>query len=552
MKKRIMKSSVIIALAAVIISIIMSSGIYFNLFEKNMINQSKSQADLIVEIIKGTNEDETTDILNDLHYEIDARITLIDFDGSVLYDSDFDFNIMDNHINREEIISAIDNGYGQTERYSDTANKIIYYTAIKVEDIGIVRIGVYSDDVLASVIGDNIFVLILLATLVLLFCYFFANITTKKIVKVIENYDVEKGEGEIYDELSTFILKINSQNRIINEQIQNIQIEKDKIQNVLLNITEGIIVCNKDGIIEQTNKESEEIFNIKNPKALFSSQVRAPELQKAMWKALDGEKQNGILEYEKKYYQYTIGPNVKEDKLKGAILIVLDITLQIKNQNARKEFSDNVTHELKTPLTSILGYAQLIGEEIAKPEDIVPFAKIVEFNAQKLLEIIDGVINLSAIEASKDINKTKLDITKIVKDVLEESSGAIKSKNISVNFKSKKIVFNADENQMYDMIRNLIGNAIKYNNKNGTINIDIKIEDNLIIKIEDTGIGINSNDLDKVFERFYVADTSRNKNISSTGLGLSIVKHIVENHEGKIFVKSKIGEGTIFTVTLPL
>ncbi len=547
-----MRNSVIIAIAAAIISIIMSSGIFYRLFEETMINQSKSQADLLVEIIKDKSVSQTIDVLDDLHYGLNARITLIEESGDVLYDSDFNYLEMDNHSQRQEVIDAVNLGFGQAERYSDTANKTIYYTAMLVDDIGVIRIGVYSNDVLSNVIFDNIPIFIILTLLVLVFCYIFANRTTKRIVKVIESYDVEKGEGEIYDELSSFILKINSQNKIINEQILNIQIEKDKLQNVFLNITEGIVVCNKEGTIQQVNKESEEIFNIQNIGSPFSSQIRLPKLQKAMWKALEGEKQSDIVEYNKKYYQYTIGPSIKDNTINGAILIILDITPQIEDQNARKKFSDNVTHELKTPLTSILGYAQLIGEGIAKEEDIVPFAKIVESNAQKLLELIDSVINLSAIEEGEAINKIKVNIYKVFKDVVEEASGAIRAKNITVSFKAKDVFLMADENQMYDFARNLVSNAIKYNKENGQIKIEIKKSDILQIKIEDTGVGIKPKDLNKVFERFYVADSSRNKKISSTGLGLSIVKHIVEQHSGNIDVKSKEDIGTTFYINFPL
>ncbi len=551
MKKRIMRSSVIIALFAAVLSLVMSTGIYFNSFEKTMISQSKSQVDLLVEIVKDKKVDEAVGVLDDLQFEINARITLVDYDGTVLYDSDFNHKNMDNHASREEIADAYTLGYGQSQRYSDTANKTIYYSAVNVEDLGIVRIGVYSNDVTTNLIGDNILVLLLLIAIVVILCYFIASKTTKRVASLIENYDVENAKGELYEEMSAFVLKINSQNSIINEQVQNIKAEKDKLQNVFLNITEGIIVCNKEGTIIQVNKESESIFNIQNINTPFSSQVRSPELQKAMWRALEGEKQSGIAQYNKKYYQYTIGPNVHEDTIQGAILITLDITPQIENQNARKEFSDNVTHELKTPLTSILGYAQLIGEGIAKDEDVVPFAKIVESNAQKLLEMIDNVINLSAIEEGVELNIEDVNLSQVFKKVIEEVSGAIKAKNIEINFKGEDISLNADENQMSDMARNLISNAIKYNNEDGKVNIEIIKDDNIKIIVEDTGIGINAKDIDKIFERFYVADTSRNKKISSTGLGLSIVKHIVEKHGGSIDVKSKENVGTTFYITLP-
>ncbi len=549
MKKKIVKSSVIVAFVAAILSIALSTMIYFNTFENTMFTQSKTQVSLLVELLEGLHDEEIIDKLNEAKFDIDARITYIDITGNVLYDTDFDAQTMDNHIDRQEVKDAINSNFGQSQRYSDTANKTIYYSAFHIEGEGIIRVGVYAQDLFTTLIGDNILVMILFIAMILAVCYFISDKTTKRVVDVVTGFDVETGKGEIYEELSSFILKINTQNSIINNQIEYIALERDKLQNVFLNIQEGIVVCDRDGIIEQINNESKTVFNIKDINVHFSNQIRNPELQKAMTLALEGKRQEGIMQYQSKYYQYTIGPNIKDGYIQGAILITLDITVQMQNQNTRKQFADNVTHELKTPLTSILGYAQLINQGMAKKDDILPFAQIIEQNAQRLLEMIDDIIKLSAIEDGKLMNLEDVDVKKVLCNVIDEFTLAAKNKNIKISFKACEAVIKADEGYLYDITRNLISNAVKYNKEKGEVSIALTEDEKTVtVLISDTGIGIAQKDIDKIFERFYVSDTSRNKNISSSGLGLSIVKHALEAINGKITVTSSENEGTTFKI----
>lgn len=535
---------------AVFLTAIVCFATYAATFERTMTSQARSQCYLLKEICQ-----ESSDVLLSLgkvKNTFKGRITLVGFDGRVIFDSSFDEATLENHLERQEIATAIKDGAGSGKRYSKTDGKTNYYYALNIDKVGIVRVGIHSSQLLMESILPYILLTAFFMVLIFIFIIAVSAHTTKKIVTNILEYDFNGDNPLIYDELSPFINKINSQNKIINMHSEKNKAEIDKLESIFFNMKECIIVCDNFKIISETNAEAKRIFDI-NKGDNFYGTMRNAELNKNLQNALEGKTTHGILQQNGLSYQYTISPNIQNEVCTGAILIALDITEQTENQRMRREFTANVTHELKTPLTSILGYSQLVTSGIAKQSDILGFAQIIEKNAQSLLSLIDDIMQLSALDEGGKVSRQRLSFRLVVEDDITSLAPLIKEKGIRITKNIEDVHIIANLKHIGDISRNLISNAIKYNKQNGTVDITLKQEgDRAILIVSDTGIGIKKRDIDKVFERFYVADKSRNKSISSTGLGLSIVKHIVSEMGGVVSLRSTQGKGSTFTVNLPI
>lgn len=551
MQKRILKTNLISCIVASIMAVFVCVFAFTGSLQNTMNEQAYSQTMLLVHILENADW-EPRRVLEDIKSDIYGRITLVNNQGDVVFDSDYAAAEMESHSDRMEIINAFQKGVGVSQRYSQTSKRMTYYCAAKVEDIGVIRVGVMSSTMAGSVIISTSPVIWLSVSVITLLIFFFSSVTARRIVENIEQYDIETGEGDIYDELSHFVNKIKKQNDIISQQLQSLTEEKLKLQSIFLNIKEGIIVCDSRYNIIQTNSEAEQIFSLSGSGNNFYKSVRVPQLQQAVSRCIGGHVTHGMFEMNDMWYQFIASPNHYAGDV-GVILIVLDITRQVENEKNRRLFTDNVTHELKTPLTSILGYSQLITNGLAKAEDVTKFVGIIESNAKNLLAMIDDIIKISNLESGYGFNKVPLDMDKIVQSAADRQTMTAQSCQVKIICNVRPVRLMADENQMYQLVQNLISNAIKYNVAGGKVDISLKQENDFaVLQVSDTGIGIAARDTEKIFERFYVVDKSRNKNISSTGLGLSIVKHVVKAHDGFISVKSALGKGTTFTIKLPI
>ena len=551
MQNRILKNTVVSCLFVVILSVYSCFLLYTSNLQKTMNQQAYSQTMLLMHILETSKEDPVSAIKK-IENEIYGRITFVDESGNVTYDSDYEIAQMESHSDRQEIIKARKEGIAINQRMSNTSNKRMYYCAAYVKDIGVVRVGITSAVEIKDVLKNTSPILwgsivVFMAGILVL-----SAMTTRRIVDNIEKYDIETGEGEIYEELSPFVQKIKSQNDIIKRQVQTLTDEKIKLQSIFMNIKEGIVVTDSSMRIAQTNMEARKIFSLADQEANFAQAVDVPQLKNAMEEAIAGRTVHSTFDLKGRWYQFIASPNFYAGD-KGAILIVLDITQQIENERSRRQFTDNVTHELKTPLTSILGYSQLITNDIARQEDVKKFVSIIEQNAENLMEMINDIMKISNLESMDGFSREYLQLDEIVNHIAMQEKTTAHTRNVTITSQVEKISIMADENQMYQLVSNLVSNAVKYNKENGQVNINLYREENsAVLTVADTGIGIPQQHLDKIFERFYVVDKSRNKNISSTGLGLSIVKHIVKAHNGTVSVNSTQGQGTEFIVKLPI
>ena len=551
MQSRILKNTMFSCILAVILAVFTCVFVFTDNLQDTMEQQAYSQTMLLMHILE-TSREEPVETLEKIKSEIYGRITFVDAAGRVVYDSDYNVSELGSHADRDEIVQAMTEGISMGQRMSTTANRITYYCAARVGDKGVIRVGVMSatlatDAVLST--SPYIWTFILGFMLII---FILSSFTTNRIVDTIEKYDLDKGEGEIYEELSHFVTRIKSQNDIIKRQLQTLTDEKLKLQSIFMNIKEGILVCDSKKHIVKTNREARDILNLTYCYTNFVKVVRIPQLQEAVDKAIKGETVHTVFDWNGRWYQGIVSQNIYGGDV-GAMLFILDITQQIENESNRRQFTDNVTHELKTPLTSIIGYSQLITNDIARPEDIKGFVGIIEKNAENLMEMINDIIKISNLETGASFVKVPLQLDEIVSTSIAQEKLSATNRKITINARLEKIQIMADESQMYQLAHNLISNAIKYNRENGRVDIVLQKDGKFaLLEVKDTGIGIPKEYLDKIFERFYVVDKSRNKKISSTGLGLSIVKHVVIAHDGKIDVKSEPGQGSQFTVRLPM
>jgi len=550
-KTRIVNNNLIISIIGCTLAVLVSIMVFGIYMQETMYEQVQSQARLLKHILETTPED-NFDILYKVEGLSNGRVTYVYHDGVVMYDSVYDISTLENHGARPEIMEALGTGMAIEQRVSKTTGQMTYYCAVKVGDGSVVRIAADTGDILADTMLSTSPLTITIAMAIIMLCFKLSGVTTKRIVDNIESYDVETGEGDIYEELEPFVNKIKRQNDIISAQIQNLTDEKLKMESIFRNIKEGIIVCDSRYNIIQTNPEARELFGINGDGENFLSSVQVPEVHSALKKALSGETMHTVFSQNEHWYQCIAGPN-PHDGDNGAVMVVLDITDQVESERQRRRFTDNVTHELKTPLTSILGYSQLITTGMAKDRDVKNFVGIIENNATFLLGMIDDIIRISNLETGEGFTVVQVWLDEIIHEIVRQEKPVAERQNVTIECNLEEVGLMADEGQMYQLVYNLVSNAVKYNKAGGRVDISlVRQGKEAVFTVSDTGIGVPAEHLDKIFERFYVVDKSRNKKISSSGLGLAIVKHIVKAHGGRITVKSSAGKGTKFTVTLPV
>ena len=552
MKNKIIQNNLISCIVAVILTAVVCLMTYSSFMESAMNVQAENQAYVIREICESY-DGNPVDALEEIKGSFKSRVTLIATDGSVLFDSVHDGQTLENHLERQEIAEALENGKGSGKRYSDTDKTNNYYFAVKAGDIGIIRVGVKSNAFFTEELLVNLPVIVLAVAAILVMVYKVSVKTTQNIVSTIENFDFEREDSKTFEELSPFINKIETQNKALIRQGQKTSAEKDKLQSVFSNMAESIIVCDRKKMVVQHNRQAGKIFGVKEGDRLFEV-ITDEKLNEALDAVLEDKKLHGILEHSKATYQYTISPNVQNGEIKGSIIIFLDITQQVESQKMRRQFTANVTHELKTPLTSILGYSQLISSGIAKPEDVTGFAAVIEKNAKQLLTLIDDIMQISALEENGVTDMAEINLKSVTDEIVRDLQPVVDEKQLKLSYTAEDVVITANYKQMGDLFRNLISNAIKYNKPEGSVEVNLcysEDRENAVFTVKDTGIGIAPHHQEKIFQRFYVVDKSRNKNISSTGLGLSIVKHIVTAMDGTIKLESEVGKGSKFTVVLP-
>lgn len=527
--------------------------VFFNAFQNQVNADLKTDAQLIA-----TSYDYITDDNNLKDFaKGQTRITLIKADGNVIFDSEKKSD--ENHLERSEIKDALQDGEGYSSRYSETTRTNTYYYAMKLSNGNILRVAKDADalnSVFTSILPYMILIFIMLLIMSLAIGFFLTKKIINPITKLSESVDdigTDIDADDIYPELSPFITEIIAQKREIRYQLGKVEREKNKVAAIIQNMSEGMILLDLDKNILLMNEATKRIFNVgdvtlKHDSLLYIS--RDKDVNDCVDKALDGENSSLELMLNGRIYQMIANPVASQGEQIGVICLIIDITEKKEMESMRQEFTANVSHELKTPLTSISGYAEMIEAGIVKEEDIKNFAGRIRKESARLLSLISDIILLSRLDNSQKaeaIRKETVNLLTIAQKCADDIAVQAERQGVVVRVSGEEYIMRGNITLLTELVQNLCDNAVRYNrDKDGKVDITVG---NGFIDVKDTGIGIPPEHRARIFERFYRVDKSRSKERGGTGLGLAIVKHICELYDAKIELKSSEGFGTEIKIT---
>ena len=547
MNKKIFFSSCLVAFTVLIISLAMSTGVLFNQFEKQVEQELKEESELLASVTEDAGVENIAD------YDFGSRrVTVIGNDGGVLFDSQADASKMENHSDREEFKEAALYGTGMSSRYSDTLTQKNIYYAIRLSDGSILRLSAPQSTIFAF-LSDLIGPICIVILIALILSAVLAIKLSESILKPINALDLDNPENnKTYDELAPLLTKINRQKLVIENQLHEAKQKQKEFKLITDNMREGLLVIDSNSDILTYNAAAEKLLDITDETSLASLKIyRSTQVIDAVDEALKGNNSECQITQHSRQYSLIANPDFRDGEIIGAVIVLLDITEKAQREQLRREFTANVSHELKTPLTSIYGFAELMKDGDMKKEDMEDFAKSIYDETKHLITLVGDIIKLSALdEKSRFYEKEKVDLYILACETAERLKVDAAKKHVTVNVEGEKAEYVGVRQILTDIIYNLCENAIKYNRENGSVDVSVAENDNnIILKVKDTGIGIPQEHQERVFERFYRVDKSHSKEIGGTGLGLSIVKHGVLYHGGEISMESEPGKGTEITVT---
>lgn len=553
MTKRIFRSMFFIALTAVVLVSAFVVLTFFSAAENRAEEDLKTEAGHILNTL--SQENNRAEHLFGVFSN--NRITYIDANGTVLYDNTTNAEEMGNHSDRPEVISAIENGAGESRRYSETLSERNIYYAVRTDNGNILRLSKTQSSAF-GILWEMMPTIILIIAGVAMLSLITARYMAKKIIIPINTLDLDKPlENDTYDELSPLMLRIQRQHEEIRRKIRETTEKQREFVAVTDNMYEGLVLLSTKGTILSINKSALKIFHTSDDNYAgkhILSLNRSTELQSVIEGAVNGEKAESQLRIENRYYQLIGNPVESAEGTLGAVILILDMTDKQNAERSRREFTANVSHELKTPLTSISGFAEIMKNGTAKPEDMKDFAGRIFGESNRMIALIEDILRLSQLDEKTQMpDKENVDLFVLADNVCHLLQPLADKKDISLSVKGEHTHIYGYKNILNEMLYNLCDNAIKYNVHNGTVVVDVSHDENhTAVTVVDTGIGIPIEHQPHVFERFYRVDKSRSKDTGGTGLGLSIVKHGALLHDAQIELKSKENQGTTVVLTFPM
>lgn len=551
MTKKIFQSIIIVAATVLLASLTIILGVFYEYFGNIQKGQLTDELNLAsVSVIK-----DGVDYLEQLqsdHY----RLTWIDTDGTVLYDTETGNEKLENHKDRAEVKTAFEKGIGESTRYSATLMEKTRYYAKRLEDGTVLRIS-------AKYATTGLLVLGMLQTIIfiiigaLILSGVLASRLSKRIVEPLNNLDLERPlENETYEEISPLLNRINRQSSEISKQLRRLEEKTDEFNQITESMKEGLVLLDNKGIVLSINPAARNIFGSDTQGAVghdFLRLDRSRTLSAAIEKTFEEGHSEIRIERMGREYQLDISRIESAGKVLGAVMLAFDITEQEYAERNRREFTANVSHELKTPLQGIIGSADLIETGMVKPEDMPRFIGHIRKEATRLVALIEDIIRLSQLDEGNELPCEEFDLMDIAEEVEQNLESAAGARDITLSLSGRNAIMYGVRRLMYEIVYNLCDNAIKYNLPGGKVEIMVDRKDEeAVLCVKDNGIGIAPEHQDRVFERFYRVDKSHSKSSGGTGLGLSIVKHAVQYHHGKLELKSEIRKGTEITVHFPI
>ncbi|WMI80270.1 sensor histidine kinase [Anaerotignum sp. MB30-C6] len=483
------------------------------------------------------------------------RITWIDEDGVVLFDSKANPAKMDNHKEREEVVDAFKKGEGFSERYSTTLSEKTVNYAVKLDNGTVIRISTVTTSPITLFFTMTQPLAIILAAAILI-SVFLSFRTAKNITKPINDIDLEHPElAVVYDELTPLLRRIAVQNKQLHKQMRELKRQKQEFDTITSNMQEGILVLDSQGDVLSYNMGALQLMELEVPKGLVSvfELNRGEGFRRCVESALAGSHREENIQLGGKVCQLFANPVHQEDILAGAILVLFDVTEREERDKLRREFTANVSHELKTPLTSISGFAEIMKNGMVHGEDVPRFAAKIYDEAQRLIQMVQDIIKLSKLDEKQiALEKEVVNLESLVQETVRRLDPIAESKGVTIWVNTEPATLVGVYQVLQEVIYNLCENAIRYNVDNGKVNVSLENkEKHIVITVSDTGMGIAKANQSRVFERFYRVNESRSKETEGTGLGLSIVKHGAMVHNAKINLTSELNKGTKITLSFP-
>jgi len=549
--KKILTGILTISTASVILAILLITGYMHRYYSDLAETELENSGDLIASAVEYIGDEylDNTDLS-------EFRVTWIDSSGNVLFDSEEDASKLENHADRSEVIEAMEKGRGKSSRYSSTHMRTTINYAIKLSDGSIIRV---SDDHvsylarLASIL-DKILLMLLAAAALAVAA---ALLVARHIVRPINNIDLDHpDEHKSYKELAPLLSRLRAQNGRVNRQIRDLRRSQEQFVLITESMNEGLIIADNKSVMLACNSAAWKLMGSEKPadNASIFSLDRSEKFRRCIQDAMGGKRSECIISTPQGERQIMASPAKSVNIVNGIVVIIMDVTEKQELEVMRREFTSNVSHELKTPLTTIYGISDMLANGMVKQEDVQSFGGNIRSEADRLITLINDIVSLSKLdEDSIPRRDVDMDLYELAEEIIKRLRPNSEPRGITASLSGEHVVFRGNSTVIDEIIYNLCDNAIKYNKEGGSYSVEIKkLPRKAVIKVSDTGVGIPAKHIDRIFERFYRVDKSRSRKVKGTGLGLSIVKHGVLYHNGTVRAESKENSGTVFTVELPL
>lgn len=549
MTKKIFRSILTAGVTVLICSVLLVMGCFYSFFETMQERQLGDELSIAAAAVELDGTAYLEKVKSDRF-----RVTLIAADGTVLYDTRTDAASMENHLEREEVREAIESGSGISSRYSATLLQKTIYSALRLGDGTVLRISASRATMGALLLGA-LQPILLVVLLMLGLSGVLASRLSKRIVEPLNALDLEHPlENDAYEELSPLLRRIDRQRRQIDAQLAELRQKTDEFTQITAGMNEGLVLLDDKGVVLSINPAAQMLFGVTG--ACVGQDFLTVDRERSMSLALRTAMTDGHSEVRAersgREYQFDLSRIESDGKVVGAVLLAFDMTAQAFAESRRREFTANVSHELKTPLQGIIGSAELLENGMVKSEDIPRFVGHIRAEAQRLVTLIGDIIRLSELDEGGELPAETVELLPLAQEAAENLRTAAEQKNVRITVSGESVSMVGVRRLLYEVIYNLCDNAIKYNVDGGRVELRVAAEgENARLTVRDTGIGIPSEHQSRVFERFYRVDKSHSKESGGTGLGLSIVKHAAAYHHGTVTLKSEVGRGTEITVRLP-
>jgi len=545
MTNKIFRSSFLVSVAVVLASLVLFTGILYDYFENRIIDELKREEKYIEYAIQQSGENFFGE--NPVG---DARVTLISPDGTVKYDTAADEDTLGNHSDRKEFRDAMQVGSGTSVRYSKTLTEKTVYYAKKLDDGNVLRISTTQYTIITILLG-LVHPMIIVLFFALILSLVLSSRVSRSVLKPINDIDPDNPESvDTYDELSPLIRKIVHQKETIQNQLETARQKQEEFQLITENMSEGFLVIDNRTNLLSYNSSALKLLGADENDGSVLTLNRTENFREVIEKALDGGRAQSNMTYDERTYNLIANPVLEDGRIIGAVIVIIDVTESEKREVLRREFTANVSHELKTPLTSILGFAELM-KDGGTPEDTVKdFSASIYDEAKRLITLVSDIIKISELDEKDDFARENVDLSALADEVAERLKPSAEKKNVTFKLSCESAEVFGVRQILDEMVYNLCDNAVKYNKDGGTVTVTVKKENGkAILSVADTGIGIPPSCRDRVFERFFRVDKGRSKAEGGTGLGLSIVKHGAQYHGAEISLESETGKGTAITIT---